>query len=385
MQSTLTEPDPEVWRQIAPLLDDAMGGLGETDRNAVVLRFFENKTAAEVAAVLKVSEAAAHKRTSRALDKLRKFFAKRGVSSTTAILAGTISLHSVQPAPAALVKTAAATAVAKGAAASGSILTLVKGALKIMAWTKAKTAVVVGIGVLFAAGTATLAVKEIERHEDTDSAWDIGKIDSRILVAAPHIVRIIPAKFPNAGGMARMNDGRVLGLGESAAELVENAYGSVATRTIFLTTLPPGKYDFIANLPASSAQALRAEVQKRFNIVTRQETRETNVLFLQLRTPAARGLKRPAVQNYSSSRDNRGQLDLSNMRFSSVAIFLESSFGIPVIDQTGLTGNFDVHLQWNDRNDSNHENLKRALLEQLGVELVAGEAPVDMLVVEKAN
>src|ERR1035437_5796907 len=155
MQSTLSEPETAAWEQIAPLLDEAMGRLGETDRNAVVLRFFENKTAQEVAAKLKLNEAAAHKRVSRAVEKLRKFFTKRGVVSTTEIIAGAISANSVQAAPVALAKTVTAVAIAKGAAASGSTLTLIKGALKIMAWTKAKTAVVVGAAVLLAAGTAT--------------------------------------------------------------------------------------------------------------------------------------------------------------------------------------------------------------------------------------
>ena len=70
--------------------------------------------------------------------KVRKFFTKRGVNSTTAIIAGAISTNSVQPAPAALAKAVTAMAVAKGAAATGSTLTLMKGALKIMAWTKPK-------------------------------------------------------------------------------------------------------------------------------------------------------------------------------------------------------------------------------------------------------
>jgi RNA polymerase sigma factor (sigma-70 family) len=73
MQSTLSEPETAAWEQIAPLLDEAMGRLGETDRNAIVLRFFENKTAQEVGAKLKLNEAAAHKRVNRAVDKLRKF------------------------------------------------------------------------------------------------------------------------------------------------------------------------------------------------------------------------------------------------------------------------------------------------------------------------
>ena len=152
MQSILNEPESEAWRQIAPLLDDAMGRLGEKDRNAIVLRFFENKNLSEVGAALGASEDAAKMRVNRALEKLRKFFTKRGVVSTTAILAGAISGNSVQAAPAALAKTISAVAIAKGAAASISTLTLVKGALKIMAWTKAKTAIVAGAAVLLAGG-----------------------------------------------------------------------------------------------------------------------------------------------------------------------------------------------------------------------------------------
>jgi len=168
MQSALNEPDATSWRQIAPLLDDAMGRLGETDRNAVVLRFFENKSAREIAAALHLTETAAHKRVNRALEKLRNFFAKRGVSSTTAILAGTISAHSVHAAPIGLAKTISAVAITKGAVVSTSTLTLIKGALKIMAWTKMKAAAVVGVAVIFTAGTTTLVI----HHEHQQRASD---------------------------------------------------------------------------------------------------------------------------------------------------------------------------------------------------------------------
>ena len=165
MESTLTESNAGAWEQIAPLLDEAMGHLGDSDRNAIVLRFFENKTAQEIAAKLKLNEEAAHKRVSRALERLRKFFVKRGVDSTTATLAETISANSVHPAPIALAKTVTAVALTKGATASASTLTLIKGALKIMAWTKIKTAAVVVVGVLLAAGTSTVTVKEIQNHD----------------------------------------------------------------------------------------------------------------------------------------------------------------------------------------------------------------------------
>ncbi len=145
MQSVLNEAEPmheETWNQIAPLLDGAMDQLGQKDHDALVLRFFENKTFAEVGANLGASEDAAKMRVNRALEKLRKFFTKRGVTLSSVALAGTISANSVQAAPVALAKSVTAVAIVKGAAASASTLTLIKGALKIMAWTKVKTLIV---------------------------------------------------------------------------------------------------------------------------------------------------------------------------------------------------------------------------------------------------
>ncbi len=156
--SRRSEAEAETWQQIAPLLDGALEQLAQKDHDAVVLRFFEGRNFKEVGAALGASEDAAKMRVSRALEKLRNFFINRGVSSTTAIIAATISANSVQVAPVALAKSVTALAIAKGAATGGSTLTLVKGVLKIMAWTKAKMAVITGACVLVAAGTTTITV-----------------------------------------------------------------------------------------------------------------------------------------------------------------------------------------------------------------------------------
>ena len=161
MQSTLNEPGENIWPQIAPLLDDALAKLGERDRNAIVLRFFENKNLREVGAALGASEDTAKMRVNRALEKLRKFFTKRGVTLSAVAIAGAVSANSIHAAPVALTKSITAVAVTKGAAASGSTLTLIKGALKIMAWTKAKTAAVAVAAAVLAAGTTTVAIKVI--------------------------------------------------------------------------------------------------------------------------------------------------------------------------------------------------------------------------------
>ncbi len=115
----VSDAEAETWNEIAPLLDGAMGQLGQKDHDALVLRFFEGRNYREVGATLGTSEDAAKMRVNRALEKLRKFFTKRGISSTTAILAGAISANSVQAAPVTLAKSVTAVAIAKGAAASG--------------------------------------------------------------------------------------------------------------------------------------------------------------------------------------------------------------------------------------------------------------------------
>ena len=170
MQATLNEPSPAIWEELAPLLDEAMASLGDADRNVVALRYFENRSAAEIARAMRLNEEAAKKRVGRALEKLRKFFVKRGVVSTTAMIAGVISANSIQAAPADLAKTISATAIAKGAAASASTLALVKGALKIMAWTKAKTVVATSIAILLVAATVTITLKEVQTHKTNQAS-----------------------------------------------------------------------------------------------------------------------------------------------------------------------------------------------------------------------
>jgi RNA polymerase sigma factor (sigma-70 family) len=155
VQSTLNDSEPEAWRQIAPLLDDALARLGDRDRNAIVLRFFENKNLRDVGAGLGVNEDAAKMRVTRAVEKLRKLFVKRGVALSAVAIAGAVTANSVQAAPAGLAATVSATAV-KSSAVAASTLTLVKGTIKLMTWTKMKAAVVAGAVILFAAGTTTV-------------------------------------------------------------------------------------------------------------------------------------------------------------------------------------------------------------------------------------
>src|SRR5256885_9865446 len=80
------EENNSAWEQIAPHLEEAMARLREADRNAIVLRYFENQSLSAVGASLGISEDGAQKRVARAVEKLRAFFSKRGVALPAVVL-----------------------------------------------------------------------------------------------------------------------------------------------------------------------------------------------------------------------------------------------------------------------------------------------------------
>ena len=398
MQSTFQEStgDP-VWHQLSPLLDEAMARLGKKEREAVVLRFFKEKSLREVAAAMQVTEAAAQSRVHRALEKLHRYFARRGVSSTTAIIAGAISANSVQAAPVALAKAVSAVALAKGATASTSTLTLIKGALKIMAWTKAKTAVVTGVVVLLAAGTTTITVKEIQAHRTYSSYPWQGKegviMDEQ--VNQPPQVRILPSKF-HTPDWAILQHGKLIGTGVSAQNVVASAYGYItATRVVFSASLPTNRYDYIACLPygpGANEKALQAEVKRVFGVVGKIETRAMDVWLLKVKYPNAPGLKR-------NNKDHGNGLFTKPYGFhgwhegmSMLAYALEDKAGVPVFDQTRLTDffgfdlRFDFDLNCTESDLKNHDwDTVNQALGKLGLELVPSNMPIKMLVVENVK
>lgn len=91
------------WEQMAPLLDEALAGLGTKDRHAVLLRFFEKKSFGEIGAALGGNENSARVRVVRAVEKLRRFFSRRGIAVSTVALGGALFGYAVQAAPHALV------------------------------------------------------------------------------------------------------------------------------------------------------------------------------------------------------------------------------------------------------------------------------------------
>jgi RNA polymerase sigma factor (sigma-70 family) len=113
-----TDPDAP-WDQIAPDLDAVLGGLSEPDREVVLLRYFEGKSASQMARILGTSDEAAQKRLNRAVERLRERFAARGLGASARALALVISANAVQAPPADLASTIVAAATSATGAATG--------------------------------------------------------------------------------------------------------------------------------------------------------------------------------------------------------------------------------------------------------------------------
>jgi RNA polymerase sigma factor (sigma-70 family) len=108
MQDTASDTAPD-WEQLRPVLDAAMGELSVSDRNAILLRYFQNQDFHAVGLALGVTDDAAQKRVSRAVDRLREFLAQRGITLGAHSLVVVITANAIQAAPVGL---SAATAVA---------------------------------------------------------------------------------------------------------------------------------------------------------------------------------------------------------------------------------------------------------------------------------
>jgi uncharacterized protein (TIGR03435 family) len=359
--------------------------LGQKDHDAVVLRFFEGRNFKEVGAALGASEDAAKMRVSRALEKLRKFFTKRGVSSTTAILAGAISTNSVQAAPVALAKSVTAVAIAKGAAASISTLTLIKGALKIMAWTKAKTAIVVGIGLLLAVGTTSVVISKVKSPSVDESLWEM-KIGN--LHKAPPVIIIRLTHYSDHTAMTDhekwiTHNVDFKGLLEVAYAFTESDGYQVFSRErmILPPDAPQGRFDLMFTLPNYPMEKLQQAISRTTGFAARKEIRQTDVFLLNIKDPALLALhvsKKGTKMNHKYGEGIQAAFD---QPISDTARFLEGVFHKPVLAPPDLSGRYDFTFQWQDPQQK--EAALNQELEGAGLELMPTNMPVEMLVVEK--
>jgi RNA polymerase sigma factor (sigma-70 family) len=171
-----SEPAPE-WDRIRPILDEAMAELSDEERDALLLRFFKNRDYRAIGELLGVSDDAAQKRVSRALDRLRAQFVRRGVTASAVVVAPVLSANAVISAPAGL-----AGALSSGALAGTTLAaTATASVTKYIAMTTIQKTILiavlgtsVGVG-LYEAHQASLLRSQIQSLQDQAPAT--GQVD----------------------------------------------------------------------------------------------------------------------------------------------------------------------------------------------------------------
>jgi RNA polymerase sigma factor (sigma-70 family) len=189
------------WTHIEPFLDEAMHTLDETDRAAVLLRYFENKSLREVGATLGTSDDAAQKRVSRGVERLREFFTKRNVTVGAGGLVVLISANAIQAAPAGLAAGISSAALAAAATGTGTTLTL----LKLMTMTKLQAAI---IGAVVVAGVATPLVVQHQaklREENQSLRQQIAQLKTDNEGLAGRVAQLKHAPAPRVAASSATN------------------------------------------------------------------------------------------------------------------------------------------------------------------------------------
>jgi RNA polymerase sigma factor (sigma-70 family) len=179
---------------VAPILDDAINELGEADRTAILLRFFEQHDFRSVGEALGSNEDAARMRVTRALDKLQGLLKRRGVTTSAATLSVALSASAVQAAPVGLAVTiSTAAALAGTTLATTATATVAKAiAMTTLQKTIVTTAVIAAVGTLIYAlqqqnqirslqqqqASLTSQVEELNRQRD-DAAAQLAALQSK--------------------------------------------------------------------------------------------------------------------------------------------------------------------------------------------------------------
>lgn len=170
LQTMLTDSTPPAdWDRLRPALDEFIHTLSADDREAVVLRYFQQRSFSEIGAALRLTEEAARKRVDRALEKLRQHLSRRGVTSTTAAVGLALSETALVAAPAGLA-TQIAGAALTSAAATGAVLATFLTLLK-SPFTAAAALATLGFATLLPQARTHAALhQELARHTSTASA-----------------------------------------------------------------------------------------------------------------------------------------------------------------------------------------------------------------------
>jgi uncharacterized protein (TIGR03435 family) len=260
-----------------------------------------------------------------------------------------------------------------------------------MARTKTKT-VVVG-AVILAVITLAVVVKwrffpSIKDEYFKSDYRQFQKVPGNLLVVRPTHFSL-PSNGTSFSSYTRSPSGqnivRRMGRNVPLERVIAMAYQCNPSRIVPPLTKPKGNFDFLVTVPNPSQERFKAAIQKKLGYTAHWETRDTDVLLLEARTPNPPGLKVSTAEKGNVSFKN-GKYEFTHMRLESVIGFLEYTLKQPMLDRTRLTNfyDFSVELGWSGPSGPDQKTTEK-ILDDLGLKLEPGNESVQMLVVEKVR
>jgi len=156
--------------------------------------------------------------------------------------------------------------------------------------------------------------------------------------------------------------------------------------------------------PDQRREMIGAILKDRFGLIVHQESKAQPV-FVMTALPDVSKLKLSALPQSDEEHQQKGivagtwrltrsSLTATHMKLSTLADNLSGPVERTIIDKTGLTGEYDITLQWTpeDRSNAGNDNgiggdtppaIFQAMKDQLGLKLTPDKAPVMTIVVDK--
>jgi uncharacterized protein (TIGR03435 family) len=229
-------------------------------------------------------------------------------------------------------------------------------------------------------GDAQFAEAGLDTTKKTH-AWQVPRSQPNLLDTTHPQVVLIPTEFtPPSGGWMTSKPDKTMGIRMPAASVMQAAYSWPVRRIVWADPAPSGQFDFIANLSPGALTSLQDEIKKQWSLVGERQNVRTNVLVLNVQRTNAPGFQ-PADATDAPA---RGTI---RMPVTSLFSILENRLRIPIVDQTGLTGIYDLQVSTlqGPAGMDRLEEIRQFLNEQLGLGVVETNMVIEMLVVKKAT
>lgn len=223
--------------------------------------------------------------------------------------------------------------------------------------------------------------------KDSYFALDSDKLDQ----VPPNLTVIRPTRFPETLQKGVVwgdkSPERRLGRDTTFAQLVATAYEVRLSRVVLPPDAPQGNFDFLITTATNSDQQLQAAIKKQFGYIAHKQTNDTSVFFLKLEALQLTGMSLSPDDEKAQFNFKNGLVYFVHQKVGVLTGPVERYLKTPVLDETGLTNFYDYSVNWDWRMGSGRMDLKstQKMLKRWGLGVEAGNAPVEMLVVEKAN